>query len=91
MKIALFGANSSITKELKPMFEKISEVTTIGRSNADIIIDLSNTNSEIDLPNGFDAIIHTSANFGSSNLQGIFESINVNLIGDKGYLINEKF
>lgn len=81
MKIALFGANSSICKELKPMFEKISEVTTIGRSNSDIIIDLSNTNSEIDLPNGFDAIIHTSAYFGSSNLEGIYESINVNLIG----------
>ncbi|RZK22129.1 MAG: NAD(P)-dependent oxidoreductase [Flavobacterium sp.] len=81
MQIALFGANSSISQAVKPLFEKVSNVMTIGRSNADIILDLNNYPSEFNLPPDIDALIHTAAHFGGLNVDEISDAVMVNVIG----------
>ena len=58
MRIALFGSNSSITQSLIPLLKEDHELFTLGRSNANFIVDINNiledfefvpTNSNISL------------------------------------------
>ena len=42
MKIALVGVTSSISRALISLFKNKAEIVTLGRKNADIIVDLSN-------------------------------------------------
>lgn len=81
MKVALVGVTSSITRALIPLFSGKAETITLGRKNADTIIDLNNHLEEIVLEKDIDVLIHTSAHFGGVTYESISEAIMVNVLG----------
>ncbi|MDC1327342.1 SDR family oxidoreductase [Ulvibacter sp.] len=79
MKIGIVGANSSIAQAIIPRLKEQSEIVLIGRTNADIIMDL---NSDIiSLPKDIQVIIHTAADFGGTSFKDTCDAINVNILG----------
>jgi nucleoside-diphosphate-sugar epimerase len=81
MKVALVGATSSISKALIPLFKDKAEIITLGRKDADIIIDLNNYSEPISLGRNIDVLVHTSAHFGGVNFEAISEALMVNVQG----------
>lgn len=81
MKVALVGATSSISKALIPLFKDKAEIITLGRKDADIIIDLNNYSEQISLGRNIDVLVHTSAHFGGVNFEAITEALMVNVQG----------
>ena len=81
MRIALFGSNSSITKSLIPLLIEENEVFTLGRSNADIIVDLNNITKDFELPNNLDTLLLSSSHFGGNDFNDYLNAININVIG----------
>lgn len=81
MKILIVGGTSSVGKALKPVLSQFSEVITAGRSDCDIILDLSGSTESMTLPDNLDIIIHTAANFGGKTDKEIFDAENVNVLG----------
>ena len=53
MRIALFGSNSSITQSLIPLLKEDHELFTLGRSNANFIVDINNILEDFELPKNF--------------------------------------
>jgi nucleoside-diphosphate-sugar epimerase len=81
MRIVLFGSNSSITQSLKSKLLDMHEVITLGRSNADIIVDINDISTEFKLPNQIDTIVLSSAHFGGIDFDDYLNSININIVG----------
>ena len=81
MKVVLVGATSSISKALIPVFSDKAEIITLGRKNADIIIDLKNHHEQLFLDKDIDVMIHTSAHFGGSTYEAMSEAVIVNILG----------
>lgn len=80
MKILIIGGSSSLGEELKKHLSKNHEITTVGRSNCDIFLDLSIT-EEINSSASFDVAIMTAAVFGGNNFYSCEENININVTG----------
>jgi nucleoside-diphosphate-sugar epimerase len=81
MKVALVGVTSSISRSLMPLFKDKAEIITLGRKDADVIIDLNNFSEQISLDKNIDVIIHTSAHFGGITYEAISEAVMVNVQG----------
>jgi nucleoside-diphosphate-sugar epimerase len=81
MRIALFGSNSAIAQSLIPVISNGNEVMTLGRSNADIIVDLNAISAEFELPKKLDTLVLCSAHFGGSGLDDYLSALNVNVLG----------
>lgn len=81
MRIALFGSNSSITKSLIPLLIEDNELFTLGRSNANIIVDINTISADFELPKNLDTLLLNSAHFGGIELEDYLNAININVIG----------
>ena len=81
MRIALFGSNSSITQSLIPLLKEDNELFTLGRSNANFIIDINNILADFELPKNLDTLLLSSAHFGGIELDDYLNAININVIG----------
>lgn len=81
MRIALFGSNSSITQSLIPLLKEDNELFTLGRSNANFIIDINNILEDFELPKNLDTLLLSSAHFGGIELDDYLNAININVIG----------
>jgi len=81
MNVALVGVTSSITKALIPLFGSKAEIITIGRKDADIVIDLYNPIEQVVLKKDIDVMIHTSAHFGGVTYEAISEAVMINILG----------
>jgi nucleoside-diphosphate-sugar epimerase len=81
MKVALVGVSSSISSAIITLFSDKVEIITLGRKNADIIIDLNNQLEQVKLEKNIDVMIHTSAHFGGVTYEAISEAIMVNILG----------
>jgi nucleoside-diphosphate-sugar epimerase len=81
MKVALVGVNSSISRALISIFKDKAQIITLGRKDADIIVDLNNHLKEVTLGKDVDIVIHTSAHFGGVTYEAISEALMVNVLG----------
>ena len=81
MRIALFGSNSSITKSLIPLLIEENELITLGRSNANIIVDINAISKDFELPRNLDTLLLSSAYFGGIGVDDYLSAININIIG----------
>lgn len=81
MRIALFGSNSSITQSLIPLLNKDNELFTLGRSNANLIVDINNISEDFKLPKNLDTLLLNSAHFGGVEIEDYLNAININIIG----------
>ena len=81
MRIALFGSNSSITQSLIPLLNEDNELFTLGRSNANLIVDINNISEDFELPKNLDTLLLSSAHFGGIELEDYLNAININVIG----------
>src|SRR5438128_1215518 len=78
MKILVVGGNSSLARALKPILEEFADVTTAGRENADVALDLA---GDINLPFGFDAVVNTASHFGGKDAASMIQAEQVNVLG----------
>jgi UDP-glucose 4-epimerase len=81
MKILIIGGTSALGSALKPVLSELGEVTTAGRRNCDIRLDLCDPIEAMALPDDIDVIINTAAHFGGSAAPDIVEAENVNVLG----------
>ena len=81
MRIALFGSNSSITQSLIPLLIEDNELITLGRSNANVIVDINTISEDFELPKNLDTILLSSAHFGGIEFDDYLNAININVIG----------
>ncbi|MFL6717692.1 MAG: NAD-dependent epimerase/dehydratase family protein [Burkholderiaceae bacterium] len=78
MKILVVGGNSSLARALIPLLEEFAEVTTAGRENSDVTLDLA---GNIDIPFGFDAVVNTASHFGGKDAASMIQAEQVNVLG----------
>jgi len=81
MRIALFGSNSSITQDLKKVLANCNEIITLGRSNADVIVDINDIPKNFELPQELDTLVLSATHYGGHAIYDYFDAINVNVIG----------
>ncbi len=81
MKVLIVGGTSSIAKALKPKLAECCEVITAGRTNCDIVLDLSESIGNIIFPSDIDVVIHTAAHFGGKSATEIIEAEKINVLG----------
>ncbi|MFJ3058891.1 NAD-dependent epimerase/dehydratase family protein [Herbaspirillum sp. NPDC087042] len=81
MKMLIVGATSSVAHTLIPLLESMGEVTTAGRSGADVHLDLEQRAESIAIPAGTDVVINTAAHFGGNTQADILAAASTNAIG----------
>lgn len=81
MKILIIGGNSFVGNALKEKLNSAFSITTAGRNNADINLDLTNWTSDVKLSKPFDIVINVAANFGGDTSYDMMKSEIVNNIG----------
>lgn len=81
MRIALFGSNSSITQSLIPILTEDNDLITLGRSNANLIVDINTISVDFELPKNLDTLLLSSAHFGGIEFDDYLNAININVIG----------
>lgn len=79
MKILIIGGTSSLGVALKQFLSATDEVTTAGRHNSDITLDLNNL--DMNFPSDIDVVILTAAHFGGKTTKEIIDAEYINVSG----------
>lgn len=78
-KVLIVGGNSSVSRNLIPLFPEYYDVTTLGRRDCDINLNPEKPLAD-QLPNGVDIVIHTAAAFGRQTNEEIYETEKYNVL-----------
>jgi nucleoside-diphosphate-sugar epimerase len=81
MKVLIVGGSSSVGKAVNSVLSEFSEVITAGRTNCNLVLDLSYQEGELRLPENIDTVIHTAAHFGGRTNREMVEAEEVNALG----------
>lgn len=81
MKVLIVGGTSALAQILKPALSTFADVTTAGRSNCDITLDIGTSADRIELPKGFDVVVNAAASFGVKTFEDMLKTENVNVLG----------
>lgn len=81
MRVLIVGGNSSLARVLIPILSEFAEIFTAGRSGCDIRLDLSESLTQLQLPQGIDVLINTAATFDSTNQGMLYEAECINAMG----------
>lgn len=81
MKVLIVGGTSALAQVLKPALSSFAEVTTAGRSNCDLNIDLGSPSDRLALPSGFDVVVNAAASFGVRTFEEMLRAESVNVLG----------
>ncbi len=81
MRILIVGGTSSLTKALLPVLLRFAEVLTAGREKCDVYLSLSDPIEKMEIPRDIDVVINTAALSGTQGFNGMFETVNINVLG----------
>lgn len=79
MNVLIAGGLSSVAQAVIPSLRQYAQVTTAGRRQCDIVIDLAA--DQLRLPSSLDTVLHTAAHFGGKSLKDFVDAIHVNVTG----------
>lgn len=81
MKILLVGGTSALAGVLRPLLSEFADVTTAGRKECDLYLDLAASAETIVWSETFDAVIQVAAHFGGDSDDAMLEAEHVNVLG----------
>ncbi|MDX2219910.1 MAG: NAD(P)-dependent oxidoreductase [Burkholderiales bacterium] len=81
MKVLIVGGTSALAQILKQTLSPFAEVSTAGRSNCDITLDIGTPADRIELPHGFDVVVNAAASFGVKTFEDMLRTECVNVLG----------
>ena len=81
MKLLLVGGTSALGSVLRPVLSEFADVTTAGRRDCDLHIDLAGSAETITWSERFDAVIQVAAQFGGDEDAAMLEAEHVNVLG----------
>jgi UDP-glucose 4-epimerase len=81
LKILVVGATSALGAVLLPVLSEFADVTTAGRKDCDLHLDLADSADAIGWSDHFETVIELAAHFGGETDEAMLEAEDVNALG----------
>lgn len=81
MNVLVVGGTSALGRALVPALSSIGRVTTAGRGQCDVRMDLLEDAGQIVVPPGTEAVVHTAAHFGGAAPDDHLKAAETNVLG----------
>jgi nucleoside-diphosphate-sugar epimerase len=81
LRVLVVGGHSSLAEALIPVLSEFAHVTTAGRTQCDLHLDLRAPAERVTLPSEIDVVVNTAACFGSETPDEMVQTEDVNALG----------